>query len=501
MMRTLKHGAWILACSLGAAYAQSTAPVLIRSLSAQSLAPGGAAVTIDLRNYFAVPGLPSGEAPAPYATVFPTGGGSALLTLAAENSAPAVVEAFLSGSTLTLTPLAPGRATIVVRATDPAGVTAAGEIAVSVAADAPAFTLQPRGQRIAAGTTVVFSAPAVGAASYQWTRDGAPLPAETTSTLVIANVSSADAGRYAVEAVNAIGRRTSDSALLEVVVAAPGDVGRLTNLSILTRAGGGDQVLTMGAVVGPFGATGAVPLVIRAVGPTLARAPFNVTDALGDPVMTLFAAGVSSPLETNDNWGGSETMRAAFDSVAAFSLEPASLDSAVVRPAPGVGVGGYTVQVAGRGTADGLVLAEVYDASGPGRDPDRPRLINLSTLSRVDAGSDLTAGFVIAGRTARTVLVRGVGPSLAPLGVSDVMANPRLELYDNATGQRIAANEDWDGALEISNAGAAVGAFPLGGGTSQDAALVVTLPAGPYSARLTGGASGGWAIVEVYEVP
>jgi hypothetical protein len=166
-----------------------------------------------------------------------------------------------------------------------------------------------------------------------------------------------------------------------------------------------------------------------------------------------------------------------------------------------VSVGGYTVQVTGKGTAQGPVLAEIYDATGPNRTDASPRLINVSTLAQVDGNADLAVGFVIAGQTARTVLVRGIGPSLSPLGVTGVMPDPRLELYDNATGVRIGANEDWSGALEVANAGAAVGAFPLTGGTSKDAALVITLPPGPYSARITGGATGGMAIVEVYEVP
>jgi hypothetical protein len=308
-------------------------------------------------------------------------------------------------------------------------------------------------------------------------------------------------GRYTAIASNALGESRSDTVVLEVVPAAPAHIGRLTNLSILTWAGGPDRVLTVGAVVGPFGAQSALPVVVRAIGPTLAQPPFNVSGALSDPVMTLYAAGAQSPLDSNDNWGGGEPMRAAFAAVAAFPLEASSLDSALLRPAPGVAVGGYTVQVTGKGATEGSVLAEIYDASGSERTDASPRLINVSTLAQVDPNSDLAVGFVIAGLTARTVLVRGIGPSLAPLGVSNVMADPRLELYDNATGQRIGSNDDWSGALEISNSGNSVGAFPLSGGTSKDAALVVTLPPGPYSARVSGGSAGGMAIVEVYEVP
>ena len=48
---------------------------------------------------------------------------------------------------------------------------------------------------------------------------------------------------------------------------------------------------------------------------------------------------------------------------------------------------------------------------------------------------------------------------------------------------------------------AAVGAFALGA-NSRDAALLVTLPPGQYSAQVSGVAGGtGEALVEVYEVP
>ena len=81
------------------------------------------------------------------------------------------------------------------------------------------------------------------------------------------------------------------------------------------------------------------------------------------------------------------------------------------------------------------------------------------------------------------------------------MGDPKLDLFDNNTGARIGTNDDWAGALEISNAGAAVGAFALAGGTSKDAALLVTLPPGPYSARVASANGGaGTVIVEVYEV-
>lgn len=434
--------------------------------------------------------------------LFPDGSGSAVLTLALQNSTPTVAAAALSGSTLTITPLASGTTDLSIRVTDTHGNFADGTVSVVVAAGAPVITAQPLAQTIAAGGTVVFNVPAINASGYRWERNGTPVPGATSSTLVIRNAAAADAGSYAAVVTNSTGSVRSDAATLAVVSVPVADVGRLVNLSILTGAGTGAKVLTMGAFVGPGESTGSLPLVIRAVGPTLQQPPFNVSGVLPDPVMIFFNAGSAVPLDGNDDWGGSAAMATAFSSVGAFALPATSLDSAIVRSAPGVAAGGYTVQVTGKGEATGTVIAEMYDASGTSRTAQTPRLINVSTRAQIDAGADLTVGFVLGGQSARTVLVRGVGPSLAAFGVTGVMVDPRLELFNNSTGQRLASNDDWSGNAELANAAQSVGAFALAGATSKDAVLIVTLPPGPYSARINGAAgAGGAALVEVYEVP
>ena len=186
----------------------------------------------------------------------------------------------------------------------------------------------------------------------------------------------------------------------------------------------------------------------------------------------------------------------------AFALPDASLDCAYVPPAPGLSSGGYTVQVAGTGSSTGLVIAEIYDASGAARTATTPRLVNLSTLAQIDPGATLAVGFVIGGSTSCTVLVRAVGPGLVPFGLSGVMADPGLLLFSNDTGVQLAANEDWGGGAVLAAAMSSVGAFALADPASRDAVLVMTLPPGAYSARVAGkNGAGGTAIVEVYEKP
>jgi hypothetical protein len=218
-------------------------------------------------------------------------------------------------------------------------------------------------------------------------------------------------------------------------------------------------------------------------------------------VLNVNAVGNPAPIAFNAGWGGSTGMTAAFVAVGAFALPAASLDSAYLA-LPGLAPGGYTVQVTSKSDASGLVLAEIYDAGDAARTAATPRLINLSTLTAIDAGSSLSAGFVLRGLTSRTLLVRGIGPSLSALGVPGVMTDPQLEFFNNDTGAKIAWNDNWGGDSQLAATMASVGAFPLSSPASKDAVLLMTLPPGAYSARVSdGNGAGGTAIVEIYEVP
>ena len=411
----------------------------------------------------------------------------------------------ISGATalsLTLTNVQLGQAgTYSVVATNAAGTATSDSANLTVnppATAAPSFTTQPAPQTVSPGDTVVFNSTAPTATAYRWQRNGVDLAAATSANLVLKSVAATDVGSYRVLATNSAGTVTSSAAPLTVNAAAPTELGRLINLSILTTAGPGPKVLTVGAVVGPLNFTGALPLVIRAVGPTLNTA-FGLGGVLADPVLTINRSGVAAPVAANDNWGGGAPLRTAFAAVGAFDLPAASLDSAALSSAS---PGGYTVQVTGQANASGLVIAEIYDAS-TARTAASPRLINLSTLTEIDAGATLAVGFVLRGATARTVLVRGVGPSLGTIfGLGGVMADPKLELFNNDTGAKITENDNWGGDAQLMDAAASVGAFALADVGTKDAVLLVTLAPGAYSARVSGvGPSAGTAIVEVYELP
>src|SRR5436190_12308580 len=60
-----------------------------------------------------------------------------------------------------------------------------------------------------------------------------------------------------------------------------------------------------------------------------------------------------------------------------------------------------------------------------------PWLGNISTRDLVQTGDNvMIGGFIISGTETKTVIVRAIGPALAPLGVTNPLADPTLELHD-----------------------------------------------------------------------
>ena len=277
-----------------------------------------------------------------------------------------------------------------------------------------------------------------------------------------------------------------------------GVASRLVNLSILTSVDAAGDSFTMGYVVGGAGTSGSKPILIRAAGPTLAAAPFNVSGALADPKIELFAG--TTKTSENDNWGGSANLSTAFAAVGAFAyVSPTSLDAATLATIA-AGDNSVRVSASGNGTGTGAVIAEVYDSTPfPNLTATSPRLVNVSVLKHLGAG--LTVGFVIDGTATKRVLIRAVGPTIGtpPFNVGGVVADPQLTLFSGQTSIR--SNDNWGGTTELAAAFVQVGAFALPA-ASRDAAVLITLQPGAYTVQVSGvNNTTGVAIVEVYEVP
>ncbi len=129
------------------------------------------------------------------------------------------------------------------------------------------------------------------------------------------------------------------------------------------------------------------------------------------------------------------------------------------------------------------------------------RLVNISSRAYTGTGFAQTyAGLVITGEDSKPVLIRAVGPGIAEF-VSGVLAQPKLELFHN--GEIIASNSGWAASAdkdEIAAAANLAGAFPLDE-ANADAALLLTLAPGLYSAQVSGADGGqGVVIVEAYDL-
>jgi hypothetical protein len=134
-------------------------------------------------------------------------------------------------------------------------------------------------------------------------------------------------------------------------------------------------------------------------------------------------------------------------------------------------------------------------------------LINVATRAYVGTGEQvLIGGFVVDGLQPKELLIRAAGPALSAFGVNGALADPVLRIY---SGSSVTVdNDNWSvpggsgraaAAGEIASAAARVRAFPFASG-SADAAVLVTLPPGAYTAVVEGaGGATGIGLVEAYD--
>jgi arylsulfate sulfotransferase len=251
------------------------------------------------------------------------------------------------------------------------------------------------------------------------------------------------------------------------------------NLSTRGVVSVGDNVL-----IGGFIVTGSEPktIALRALGPSLSS--FGISHPLRDPVLSVYNSS-HALIATNDNWEADP----GHSEIEANGLAPANLmESATLQTlAPGA----YTVIVRGKDPTPGTGLVELYDLS-PKSDST---LKNMSTRGSVGMTNDvLISGFIVGDVESATVVVRALGPSLASSGVNGVLSDPTLTIYDS-TGTAFATNDNWQdntNAIDIQRNG-------LAPPNPSESALVLHLPAGTYTAIVSGANGGtGVALAEVY---
>lgn len=122
-------------------------------------------------------------------------------------------------------------------------------------------------------------------------------------------------------------------------------------------------------------------------------------------------------------------------------------------------------------------------------------LANISTRSNVQTGDQvMIGGFIVDGVVAKKLALRALGPSLSAAGIAGAMADPVLQVLDSK-GVVVAQNDNWNVT------GEQISSYNLAPGDPREAALVVSLLPGAYSAIVSGqGNSRGVALFELYDL-
>ena len=310
---------------------------------------------------------------------------------------------------------------------------------------APVITIQPSNRTAAVGSNATFSISATGAPQpeYQWQRQAA-------GSGSFSNLS--DGG-------NTFFVKSASLSVTASSLAASGDQFRCVVANYLGNVTSTAATLTVTQA----------PAITSANSTTFTAGQagsFTVT-ATGTPAPTFaFLGGIPGWVALNASTG---VISGTPDTTASpFTLTIQASNSA--------------------GTTTQTFTLNVAPASG---------LANLSSLFFMTvAGANST--FTITGPGTKTVLIRGVGPTLSSFGVSGVLADPQLQLF-TPTGVVLASNNDWGNSAQLAAAFAQVGAFSLAA-NSKDAALLIPLGAGTYTVSFSGvNATTGNAFLEIYD--
>jgi arylsulfate sulfotransferase len=127
----------------------------------------------------------------------------------------------------------------------------------------------------------------------------------------------------------------------------------------------------------------------------------------------------------------------------------------------------------------------------------KSEVLNLSTRGLVSGGDNvLIGGFIVTGAEPKSMVLRALGPSLSGFGLSDVLRDPVLSVYDSS-GNLIGTNDNWQSDVNHLT----VEANGLAPSNLLESAIVMTLAPGAYTAIVTGThATSGVGLVELYDI-
>jgi hypothetical protein len=215
-----------------------------------------------------------------------------------------------------------------------------------------------------------------------------------------------------------------EAARIVAIAAAPAQA---INLSTRMQIQTGDNVGIAGFII-----TGNTPkkVFVRGLGPSLSS--FGLTGLLLDPLLQLRGSS-GALIRQNNNW--KDDQRSEIEG-SIFQPSDDRESVIVLTLVPGA----YTALLTGVGGTTGVGIIEVYD----GNLAADSELANISTRGFVQTGNNvMIAGFGLGGSSNPTdIAVRALGPSLTSSCLSNVLADPTLELH-NANGTIMISNDDW----------------------------------------------------------
>jgi hypothetical protein len=127
--------------------------------------------------------------------------------------------------------------------------------------------------------------------------------------------------------------------------------------------------------------------------------------------------------------------------------------------------------------------------------PANLQLLNISGRVLVQTGDKVgIGGFIVKGTGFKRVIARAIGPSLATSGLPGTLQDPFLELHDSHGAVRI--NDNWRTSQE-----AEIQQTGLAPTDDRESAIIVTVPAGAYTAIIKGATGGtGVGLIEIYDL-
>jgi hypothetical protein len=410
--------------------------------------------------------------------------------------------------------------TVVITSTSGGKITSAG---AEVVVNGPTVIRKsPAGVTIKAGEMLTISVEAAGSGtlSYQWYKDGVAIPGATSAQYTKTAATSTDAGVYTVLVTSTTGS-TVTSAGAEVVVnklttisKSPAGVtikvGETLTISV-EAAGSGtlsyqwykDGVAIPGATSAQYAKTAATSTDAGVYTVLVASTTGSAVTSAGAEVVVNKLTAISKPPAGVTIKVG-ETLTISVEAAGSGTLSYQWYKDGVAIPgatsaqytktaAASTDTGNYTVIATGLGGSVESAPATVSIQAGG-------RLAALAVRTESGPGADvLIVGIIVSGvsdSSRKSVVIRGLGPSLAKDKVPNYMIDPTMRLYEGS--EQIGENDDWDSGAVLAELTRMHLNDLIPG--SKDAVLLSDFANGAYTVHLGAKTEErGVALAEVYE--